>query len=309
MKSPPRDIESGAAWRDIAWKGIALPVPADWDLSGYRTVRKVERILLEDMVAVRARIEWVAAKENDAPSLRQAYARRLGRSRNSLRAEEPIEDFPKNWLATQRRLDGGGFILTALSIQPGFPFHGLLRLYGGASDPARDWISRLRVMVEGMRFYTEAEPIPWRVFDLAVRVPGRFELTETSFLAGRKMMGFSYRLRRLWIWRLSLLNRLLRNQSAAEVLAELLNRQKSLAGVRFVVESGDRLVARRRALHPFGLAEEIGRGCFRYRAEYRLDPANNAMLAYVYQYRGASDLAWLEGLILLDDTRVSQRPR
>lgn len=292
---------AGSATHRIAWDGVDFPVPAEWELSCHGADRGAGSLVLEDSAEVRLQMDWAPAGEARACERvrrqREALVRRLD---GLSKAAERLDPGVPGWDLERRLLrDGTGLVLGFQSgaFAPACVF---VRLHAQA-DPDYPLAGIARRLVRDFRYH-DRDAVPWRVYDLKVRVPRAFRLVRTSLLAGRKLLVFECRLRRLWIWRFSLAERLLHGRSAAETLVEELNRHPDFPGVRFHALPGGRLEARRRSAHPFGHRDEIGRWCFRYAADYRQDPASDTLLAQVFQYRHEADRDWLREVRLEDDS-------
>ncbi len=281
----------------FAWDGMEFPIPADWDLSGFVERRRVASITLEDALAVRLEMDWTAVTGRNAVQRVQQHHARFSEGMHAVALSvEELSDCPAHWVVFLYTLPESTRLVTALHVGEQFPFFVFARFHA-VNRSRRELVRDVREALTGFRYQREG-PIAWRAFDMAWQVPRRFRLAETSFLAGRKMMVFESKSRRLFLWRLSLADRLLRDQTPAAVAAAFLNRFKGLPGVRFKPDGEDRLVAGRSPWHPFGHYDEIGRGCFRYAATVNLDRAHNALMIVVFHYRTAADRQWLSGITL-----------
>jgi hypothetical protein len=287
--------------RQLAWDGVSFPAPEDWDLSRYETRNGVTSLVFQDSVEVRLELDWVeTGSERDRRAfLRQCEAVETVLEKAGRRGEPVRAGFPARWVVHRYEPAGGRVVFAALHSGPDLPVAVHARFHGRRDEEARV-ADAARKVLDGFGFQAEGAA-PWRVFDIAVRVPRTFRLEATSFLAGRKMMQFGRGMRRLFLWRLSLADRLLKDEPAAVVVARFLNRCKGLAGVRFEADGTGGVAARRSPWHPFGHAEEIGRWCFRYRVDFTLDTRRNALALLVFQYRKPRDLDWIRDLALTED--------
>lgn len=279
---------------------MRFPIPADWDLSGYSVRRRIASLKLEDATAVRMELDWTpAAGKREAELVRKQHARFAESLHASALSVETVTGVPDHWVLFLYTMPQSARLVTALHVGDRFPLFVFGRFHG-ANTSRRDILRNARKAITGFDYEREG-PVAWRVFDLSWRVPSRFQLEETSFLAGRKMMVFEHRMRRLYIWRLSLADRLLRERTPAAVAADFLKRFNGLPGVRFQPYDVDRLTPRRNPWHPLGHYDEIGRMCFRYDARVELNPADNTLSIAVFQHRRADDKLWLDGLMLNAD--------
>ncbi len=284
----------------FAWDGMEFPIPVDWDLSGYTNRRRVHSLTIEDATHVRMEMEWTAAEgRREAGVVRDQHARLTDHLHRVALGIEAVTDISEYWVVFLYAMQNSGRLITAIHVGEKLPLFVFARLHA-FNCSRREIIRDARTLINGFHYY-QNEPTPWRLYDIAWRVPQRFHLTGTSLLAGRKMMAFESRFRRLHLWRLSLADRLLREKTPADVAAEFLNRFKGFPGVRFTASGPDTVRGRRNLLrYPFGHYEEIGRLCFRYIVRIKFLPSDNALVIALYNYRNASDMQWLEGLILDD---------
>lgn len=289
----------GISTHRIAWDGLDFPVPADWELSGHGQDRGAGSLVLEDSGEVRLQMDWAPkGEERSCERIRRQQAALAQKVAGMSRPPERLDPGVPGWTLEHHRLADGTGLVLGFGFGAALPACVFVRLHAHA-DSAYPLADVARRLVREFRYHDRGA-VPWRVYDLALRVPRPFRLVRTSLLAGRKLLVFERRLRRLWIWRFSLAERLLRGRSAAEALAGELNQHPDFPGVRFLASPGGGLAARRRSAHPFGHREEIGRWCFRYAADFRHDPASDTLLAQVFQYRHEADRDWIRE-VRLDD--------
>ncbi len=285
--------------KTFAWDGLEFPIPMNWDLSSYATRRRVVYLTLEDTTAIRMELDWTLPSGRRQVELVQKHHGRYAEMlHESALGVEAVSDVPSHWVAFLYSMPDSARLITALHVGDKFPLFVFARFHS-VNSSRREILRDARTALNGFH-YQESGPIAWRVFDTTWRVPRRFRLLETSFLAGRKMMVFEHQFRRLFLWRLSLADRLLAEHSPAKVAAEFLNRFKGLPGVRFEAAGDERVKTRRYRWHPFGHYEEIGRACFLYDVQVAVNPHENAMVIALFHYRRASDKTWLNGLELFD---------
>jgi hypothetical protein len=287
--------------RQLAWDGVFFPAPPDWDLSLYETRDGVTSLVFEDPVEVKFELDWTEAgsEAERRRFLRRCKAVESGLERAGRNAERLGAGIPSWWSARRYRMEDGGTLLTALHAGRRFPILAHARFHGRREEEPQ-LMETARMLLDGFGFQADGAA-PWRVFDIAVRVPRRFRLAATSFLAGRKMMGFECRMRRLFLWRLSLADRLLKDEPAPVVVARFLSRCKELTGVRFEADGAGGVAARRSPWHPFGHSGEIGRWCFRYHVAFTADTNRNALVLLVFHYRDGRDLDWIRDVVLVED--------
>lgn len=292
--------------KSFAWDGLEFPIPREWDLSSYTTRRRVVYLTLEDTTAVRLEVDWTAAGgRRQADLISKHHGRYADMLHTSALSVEAVSDVPDHWVMFLYNMPESSRLITALHVGDPFPIFVFARFHA-VNCSRREILRDARTAINGFQYHDHGA-IPWRIYDTAWRVPRRFRLVETSFLAGRKMMIFEHRLRRLYLWRLSLIDRLLKERTTAEVVADFLNRFKGLPGVKFEATGDNTVGVRHYRWYPLGHYEEVGRGCFAYTVRFAVNPADNAMTIAVFHHRRASDIQWLDGLELFDQPVTSQR--
>ncbi len=285
--------------KSFAWDGMEFPIPKDWDLANYTMRRNIASLCFEDATDVRMELDWTAAAgRHEIARVQEQHARFAEMLHETALSVEAVTDVSDVWVVFLYTMPGSVRLMTALHVGERFPLFVFIRFHA-LHCSRREVIRDARTVIHGFRYQSEGA-IAWRFFDVCWRIPRQFRLVETSLLAGRKMMVFEHRFRRLFLWRLSLADRLMRERAPAEVAADFLNKFKGLPGVRFRADGADELRVRRYRWHPFGQYEEIGRACFRYWAKVDYSVSENAMTIAVFNYRRAADLHLLEGLKFAD---------
>ena len=104
------------------------------------------------------------------------------------------------------------------------------------------------------------------------------------------MLCFHWRLRRLFVWHISLADVILSKHGLSEWAVDQLNSSKHVRGPTFFVDANGAIAARRRLKYPLGHFEEIGRQCFRYRADARHLADRNQIAMWMLNYRREDDL-------------------
>ncbi len=170
-------------------------------------------------------------------------------------------------------------------------FFCLLKIYfEQASRREADRI--IRRIAETFRLYEEGL-VPWSVYDISFQLQSDFKLSATAFQAGRKMMIFEWRLRRLYLMFFSLADMLAKNQSREKWCADYLNTFKGISGVKFSAGGAGEIVALHNWWRFIGNVEPVTRGCLRYKAWCRPIPDKNQLFLGVFNYRRADDLSFL----------------
>lgn len=295
-------IPEGA--RRLAWDGIALVVPANWELANFRMRRReVSRIELEDEYAVRLEAEWV---RTDAKTSLDGIMTRYRKAARHLtvKAEQQaaVEGLPNGWKATHFVFKETGTdpetdlhvvrheLVTAFYLCPGGTLFGFFLIHVLPED-SDDPVALMRMLAAGFKDHHRSERVPWQLFDICFATPRAFELTETAFDIGAKRMVFTWKRRRLFLWFFSCADMLLKDGIEPSVWSVgYLNGWGGIRGIVFRAEAEGRIAWRRSWVHPFGHRDETFRWCFRYDVGYRLDNESNQLLVWVYHYRKPSDL-------------------
>lgn len=278
----------------IAWDGFSFLTPADWNLSMYDLKTRGSSLRMEDDDAMRLEFDWSRpTRDVDSARLLKGYRKRSRVLAGKAESVEEIANLPDGWIAFLYAMPDRRRLAIAFWLPPGQRFLGYLRLHIGNVGP-RKARRTLETIVNSAALHDEAR-IPWEVYDLRFSLDRDFALVSTAFEAGSKMMAFEWRLRRLFLWRISVAEVLLRDRSAAEAACTLLNKFKGMRGATFSAVGPDRIESKRRyAIAPF---EDIGRWCFLYRAAVTHLPGENALLLAAFSYRRATDLDFLRAAL------------
>ena len=154
----------------------------------------------------------------------------------------------------------------------------------------------MRSLCRSFRWWLAGEA-PWQFYDVSFALRRDFRLAATALQAGRKLLQFEWRLRRLYVWHFSLAELMLAKQSVEAFCADFLRQSKLLPVPRWTPMPTGGLTYRRRRLHFFGQFEEIGRCCFKYYAWCHHDPTRNQIALWVMHYRREGDLQLLPAAI------------
>ena len=283
------DGTMGWATRRFAWDGFSFEVPEDWNLSVYRFERGVSSLRMEDDASICLEMEWMRpARPMDIAAIRKRYAKSAHELNTLAERTVALEGLPEGWACVQHQMPGKRSLIVAYWPAPRSRFFCVLRLHFGAIGPRKP--ARVaRVLAESFQLH-ENGLVPWECFDVALRVSRRFRLVHTALEAGRKLLVFEWRLRRLYLWQFSLADLLLKGRDVAAWAVEFLEQQKGIHGVKFAADPHGGITCRRDRRYPIGHFEEIGRWCFRYQAECRHRPERNTVELLLYHYRSEADL-------------------
>lgn len=307
------------AERRIAWDGVALAVPANWEMARYRFLRGgVTRVELEDEYALRLEAEWTRAPRRlkDGRFMARYTAATESLTKRADR-QAALEGLPPGWvgarfffrevLPVRRAGRDLGIVahelLTACFQAAGFAAFFVIHTLPQDRENPEEVI---RCLAEKLDRHEAAPLVPWALFDLEVMLPREFVLEHTLFDIGAKLLQFRWRRRRFDLWCFSCADMFLGDGMRAEAwAADFLNRRGRFKAVEFSPGPSGEVFCRRKWRHPFGHSEEIGRWCFRYAARSRLDACKKQLMVWVFNYRRPEDLQIIPEA--LRDARISGR--
>ena len=274
----------------FAWDGFSFQTPQDWNLSEYLIQREASWVRMEDDNAIRLEMEWTRSRR---PLDMERIQKRFTAVSKSLMAEDAetqrVPDLPEAWSAFLYSMPDGRRLLAAFRFVPGSDFFCFFKLhFEGVSlrEPPRI----IRLIASTFQLHAQ-NVIPWEFFNIALQLNREFRLLATSFQAGRQLMIFEWRRRKLHLWFFSLADLMLRDKSMEAWCIDFLGGFKGIPGAQF--EAGDQrgvILARRRRRYLLGHSEEIARWCFRYQAHCVHLAAKNQVALWVVQYRTDADL-------------------
>lgn len=274
----------------FAWDGFSFQAPPDWNLSEYSMQRESSWVRMEDDNAVRLEMEWVRSRRPlDMERIQKRFAA-ISKSLTSTGAEtRALADLPDAWSAFLYSMPDGQHLLAAFRFVPGSDFFCFFKLhfeFASLREPPRV----IRMIASTFQLHTQ-DAIPWELFNISFRINREFRLLATSFQAGRQLMIFEWRRRKLHLWFFSLADLMLRDTSMETWCVDFLNGFKGIQGPKF--RTGDQcgvILARRLRRYPLGHSEEIVRWCFRYQAHCVHLAAKNQIVLWVFQHRTDADL-------------------
>jgi hypothetical protein len=298
--------------RRLAWNGIALAVPWNWDISNYRFPgRGVAHIDIEDEYSRRLEVDWLAdAQPSGTARFLSEYDRSAANLARNADRKTALTGFPEGWQATRydfretlpthRQARGLGVVahslLSAVFTARDASFVCRLHLHVLPGDPEEPE-AVLRLVTASLKRYA-AGPIPWTLFDIDFELPREFVLEATAFEVGSKLLMFRWGGRRLYLWFLSCADRFLTSATREEVwVTGFLNARRQVPGIVFWPGAEGAVTWRRRRRHLFCHRDELSRWCFQYEAGYRRDLARNQLRIWVFNYRQDEDRRMLPALV------------
>ncbi len=299
--------------RTIAWDGVVLDVPANWELARYRYPGKGRvQLGIEDEYASRIDLEWMEPPA-DVQALR--FTERATESLEALlrKADRQVSigELPPGWRAThclfrevipvRRRKRGLGVVahdlVTAIYAPADRRFRCVIRLHfmpGDQEDPVA--LTRA-ILASFRRPEPAAGQVLWQVFDLSFRLDAAFRLESTTFSIGSKLMVFRRAGRRLYLWTLSCADRLpVTGGGADEWIAGYLNGTRRVTGIVFRPGVTGGIIWKRRGLLALVHRDELARWCFKYAVDKQRLEGRNQLLITVFNHRHPEDLGWLQGI-------------
>lgn len=272
----------------FSWDGFSFDTPEDWDLSQYFFGKHTSSVQMEDECAVRLELEWTRpSRKVSASTLQARFAKSSGELGKVALTTDAVDSLPPGWSAVLYTMPEKRIFIIAFWLSPDGGFFGFFKLHfekSGRTKPLRI----LHAIAETFVLH-DTPHVPWDLYDISLTLSRDFRLVRTSLQAGRKLLVFQWRLRKLFIWQFSLADLLLKDKTMAEWAAEFLNSFKELPGPVFEAGENDIIIGRKRR-YPFGHYEDIGRLCLKYKVGCVRLPEKNAILLAVFNYRRQADL-------------------
>jgi hypothetical protein len=273
----------------FAWDGVSFLVPERWNLSGYSFKKGVTYTEFEDEYGLRLEAQWLRPESTlKAAKVQKRYARAAGKLSRVAEKTTQLENVPPGWSAFLYKLAEERQVLTAFILPEDSSLFAFFRFHFDQKDAERPG-EALKLITSSFRTYHQGN-VPWAVYDVSFELPFEFNLTSTSFQAGRKMFSFEWRMRRFYLWFFSLADILLKGCVLEEWAADFLNAFKGIKGPTFFPGEDGEIRIRRTWRYRLGHVEEIGRLSFRYAAKAIHDREKNRIILWAYNYRRPGDL-------------------
>ena len=212
---------------------------------------------MEDDATLRLELEWSWPRSPvDAQAVSKRYGRLSGRLVESASASTVIDDLAEGWSGFRYVMPDARKLVIAYFAPLGPRHFSFLRLHFGAQTQ-EDPIRTLRGIASSFRCHVDGDT-PWAYYDVSFALDSTFKLAGTSLEAGKKILCFHWRLRRLFVWHISLADVILSKHGLSEWAVDQLNSSKHVRGPTFFVDANGAIAARRRLKYPLGHFEEMG---------------------------------------------------
>lgn len=296
--------------RRIAWDALSFCTPANWELAVYQFLRRnVTRIEMEDEYSVRLEAEWVRGHRHlDLAGILQRYE--AASKPLTLKSDDhaDVMGLPEGWKATHFKFKETGpeegraglhnvrhELVTAFYLCPRSSVFCFVMLHFLPDDREQP-PDVIRLIATTFQNHDREPHGPWQLFDLAFKLPQAFALEKAQFDIGLKLMLFTWRRRRLFLWHVACADVLLRGGGTpAEWACGHLNGARMLKAPVFRPAGQDRITWQRRRPYVFGHREEIATLCYRYDVGCRLIESSNTLFIWVFHHRTEKDLEVLYG--------------
>lgn len=284
----PKQLDDDATHR-FAWDGFSFRTPLDWNLSEYSIRRDASWVRMEDDNTVRLEMEWTRSRRPlDMDRIRKRFAVISKSLTQAGAATQPVEDLPTAWSAFLYSMPDGRRLLVAFRFVPDSGFFCFFKLHFESAS-LREPPRVIRLIARTFQLHAQ-DVIPWELFNIGFQLNREFRLLATSFQAGRQLMIFEWRRRKLHLWFFSLADLILKDKSMEAWCVDYLNGFKGIQGPKF--GAGDQpgvILARRSRRYPLGHGEEIARWCFRYQTRCVNLIEKNQIVLWVFQFRKNTD--------------------
>ncbi len=290
--------------RRLAWNGISFCVPTNWELTSYTNkARGISRISAENEYSLRLEAEWVYS-HNKLQFQKIIKNYEESSKKLTLHADQKIEigHLPSHWSATH-------FIFKETSTEDNKSLkvfsHELVTVFYTCPQSSlfcyfilhflpenpEDPVLITQQLTQSFENHKENNSIPWQLFDAEFKMPKRFNLTQTAFDVGSKLMVFEWDMRRFFIWHFSCADMFLKNDITPEIwVVSLLKSFKTVRGINYFSKVPDEISWKRKRLHPIGHFDEMIKLCYRYEIGFHIDRHKNQLIVWLYHHRNKKDL-------------------
>lgn len=288
-----------AGYAEFAWDGISFTVPSAWHPAVFKHTRRFTRLAFDDDFTNRMNIEWVRPRrEKDITVSQKRYDTTARAYNEDAQKTDILEGLPDEWIGTVYTMPEEIRMATAFYLSQEEDLFAHIIIYFGKHDTHESPVRVLRT-VAGSFSVTVDGPVSWKLYDIDLQVPAGFTLIHTDIQTGRKLLGFQWNMRRLYVWYIGLADIALKKNPAEIWTRDLLNTSRLIRGPVFYVDEDGSIAFRRPWYQRWGRFDEMARNCRQYSVSYIHDTEGNRLIVYVYNYRDAHDLEKLQTLRLL----------
>lgn len=310
--APPPANRSG--WKELAWNGIRLAVPPEWEPGRI----EAHRLLLESESGPAMEVKWGPVRGAFSHERHFRRLRTLGTAAGAAARRCPL---PAAWEPALNRYDAAGFCWAggetaatgAIFYCPRRRTAGLIQFFHGPGSPADP--GRTAAVLDRLQLPDESRGTRWAVFDLCAELPGGFRLIRHRFEPGRFSLAFASGRCRIELARWAPAAVLLKHHD----LETFAHSQTDWGALRFAaVEAAGPAVVEGQTAAPAGLIEKLAATAGRRtacRARLWHVAARNRILGIRMQDRGAINAALWEkvvaayGLVVLPAPAAPHPPR
>jgi len=285
-----------SGWKELAWNGIRLAVPPDWEPARI----EAHRLLLESESGPAMEVKWGPVRGGFSHQRHWRRLRRLGAAAGAAARRCPL---PAAWEPALDRYDamgfcwaGGGAAATgALFVCPRRRTAGLIQFFHAPGAPADP--GRTAAVLDRLHLPEANEGTRWAVFDICAELPEEFRLIRHRFEPGRFTLAFAAHRCRVELARWAPAAVLLNNRG----LEGFARSAAEWGAVRFAAVAGaDPAVVEGQSAAPAGLIERLAAHAGRRtvcRARLWHVAARNRILGIRMQDRGRIDDALWEKVV------------
>lgn len=179
-----------SGWKEVAWNGIRLAVPPDWEPARI----EAHRLLLESASGPAMEVKWGPVRGRFSHQAHLRRLRRLGTAAGAAARRCPL---PAAWEPALSRCDATGFSWAgsgmaatgAIFVCPRRRTAGLIQFFHPPDAP--DDPGRSSAVLEQLHFSDTSEGTRWALFDICAELPAGFRLIRHRFEPGRFTLAFA----------------------------------------------------------------------------------------------------------------------
>jgi hypothetical protein len=294
--------EKQSDYSEFAWEGISFAVPGNWHPAIFKHTKQFTRLVFDDDYTTRMEVEWIRPKnKNDIAKSQKRYDKAARKYNEDAQKTDIIKELPDEWTAVVYTMPEQVCMGSALYLSPDEDLFAHFILYFGRHDTDEHPAAILQRIIDSFRIQSKG-PVAWKLYDIDMQVPEGFRLINTDIQTGKKLLGFQWEMRRLYVWYIGLADLILKKHPAEIWVRDLVNTFRLIKGPVFYTDKNGKIGFRRPWFQRWGRLDEWARNCRQYCVKYIHDPNGNRLIVYAYNYRNSSDLEKLKTLKLLPET-------